>query len=1280
MANLAQVGFQVDSRPLKQGTADLKAFGAAGDKAAASTKKVGDSATKTGSATTAALSRITASGSKTVTVFSRLSDEVVGVGQAANTASGTLISMIGRLRGMAAGLAGAFGAAALFGSANEYVRLENQLKVLGMTTDQARSKLAELGGVAADTRSNLSGTVQLYQRVSMAAADLGASSAQAMEFTRAVGLAMAQTGQGGAAAEGAMIQLSQALGGTNIEAEEFNSLLDGAYPLVLAAARGIDAAGGSVGRLRALVRKGKVTSKEFFDAIISQTGALQAALGNSAVTMEQAWGLFRDQVTLFAGALNNATGITSMFSGAILYAAQALQAATVWLQENQGVVERLGIAVGVAAAAYGVTLVAAFVSSGAAAAALTGAMNVLRIAMARIPLLLVITLAAELIYQFSKVVQATGGVGAAFTALGELAGAVWQGIVSSAAAIPPGLVGVWETIKSGFYSMISDLVLAWSNFLNSVSNSLQSIGLEGAADAVIKQAYAADDVVGDMARKSKAAAGASAAAYKNAGATVTAAFEPARAKIAELQAATAAAAAAATAAGTAATKAGTATTKAGDAADKAGGKAAGAGKAAASAAADAAEATDTWGDAMREKLMPAIDGVANAFGDFLARGLRDFKGFVSDILSQFQNMLAQMIAAAAKNRIMISMGLDPLSSSLRAAGAPVGGTGFLGSALGTWGKAGGLMGGLSGVWGGITGGFSSGGILGAITGGISSSIGGVTAGITSALSGGGIISGLGSAIGAALPVVGIIAGVAGLLKKAFGKTLEGKGIRGSFTSGGGADIRAYEKWDRGWFRSDKTKYKAADAELTQGLEGAFQSVADSTEQFAEAMGLSSDRIKDYISKIDFRTDKSAEQVQEAIAKELTDYGNELADLVTDGGKALKRYAKAGESSFETLERLGTAIIAVNRSMDLLGLKMYDASAAGANAAAKLVEAFGGLENYANSMDFYYQNFYSGAERLAKMQEQFNDALADANVSARPETMEQFRALVERLRDLGRTNALASVIQLAPLFVEMEQLAASLGETAGEVVDRLGAAREAFERSADAERRWIDKLRSRAATVRGYASDAVDAAFKVSEVQRQGYQAQLQRELAAGRIWTARVMDLARMATDVDAGNFSTRESYEDAVMSAANLANELARRQEERAEERETALEQALEQFGMAEEAILSLDEAIRRLTRAIQQEAGNTGGATSAAARIAPAPDSKLPPSAPATAATGRAATKEAEASTREELAELLRETRSLREETRAANLEATKYQRLTKTTLDKWERTGMPPERTAI
>lgn len=154
----------------------------------------------------------------------------------------------------------------------------------------------------------------------------------------------------------------------------------------------------------------------------------------------------------------------------------------------------------------------------------------------------------------------------------------------------------------------------------------------------------------------------------------------------------------------------------------------------------------------------AVGNVSKAFGDFVARGLQDFGGFVRSVLSSFQNLIAQMIAIAARNRILIGIGLGGTGATAASAGGVLNsvvsgaGGGFLGnvgtgSILGGFSGGSGLLGGFAQTAGGV---FSGGGL---------SSLFNISGGAAAA--GGG----LAATIGAALPLVGVGLALFGLFRR-----------------------------------------------------------------------------------------------------------------------------------------------------------------------------------------------------------------------------------------------------------------------------------------------------------------------------------------------------------------------------------------------------------------------------------------------------------------------------------------------------------------------------------
>lgn len=154
---------------------------------------------------------------------------------------------------------------------------------------------------------------------------------------------------------------------------------------------------------------------------------------------------------------------------------------------------------------------------------------------------------ARVLVWFANLIRATGGIGGAFTALGDLVALVWQGMVDSAQAIPPALDAVWASVRAGFFGMIATMSSGWASFIQTTFSGL-SDSMPGTYGIVGKDG---GDAIKALQESATAASAAAKAASANATAQaksaqaagiVSGAFEPARAKLAELTATTDAAA------------------------------------------------------------------------------------------------------------------------------------------------------------------------------------------------------------------------------------------------------------------------------------------------------------------------------------------------------------------------------------------------------------------------------------------------------------------------------------------------------------------------------------------------------------------------------------------------------------------------------------------------------------------------------------------------------------------------------------------------------------------
>jgi tape measure domain-containing protein len=241
------------------------------------------------------------------------------------------------LMSSAAALGTALSVREVVGYAEAWTKVKNSLAVAGLTGERQAQTLQKLFQLSQDNAAPLEATVQLYGRASMAADNLGATQEELVRLTDAVGLALRVSGQDATQASGALLQLGQALQGNKIQAQEYNSLIDGMYPLLQAAAAGSQRWGGSVARLTADVKASKVSAQEFFRAILAGTEELRGRASNATQTISQSMTKVNNAFLKYIGSTDEglgasqrlATGLNALADNFDSAADVAVQLATV---------------------------------------------------------------------------------------------------------------------------------------------------------------------------------------------------------------------------------------------------------------------------------------------------------------------------------------------------------------------------------------------------------------------------------------------------------------------------------------------------------------------------------------------------------------------------------------------------------------------------------------------------------------------------------------------------------------------------------------------------------------------------------------------------------------------------------------------------------------------------------------------------------------------------------------------------------------------------------------
>ena len=259
-------------------------------------------------------------------------------------------------------------------------------------------------------------------------------------------------------------------------------------------------------------------------------------------------------------------------------------------------------------------------------------------------------------------------------------------------------------------------------------------------------------------------------------------------------------------------------------------------------------------------------------------------------------------------------------------------------------------------------------------------------------------SSLMGAIGTALPWVAgglAIASLFGgdLIGSLFGRKLKDSGIEGTFGGDQGFTGNTFEYYKGGLFRSDKTVRNPLEEGTRSQFADQFTGAQSAIKTMGDTLGLITGAVDSatYSIKLSLKG-LSEDDAAKAIQAEFDRITESMASLVL----VTNDYSLADEKRIETLARLSGSLTAFNGSLDQLGLAAYDASLKSADAAYKIISAFGGLENYGQALQSYYQNFYSEAEQLAKITETVTNALGQYGAKL-PETAEAYRAMVEARR-------------------------------------------------------------------------------------------------------------------------------------------------------------------------------------------------------------------------------------------------------------------------------------------
>lgn len=254
---------------------------------------------------------------------------------------GALLAAVGynSLQGLA------FLARDLFNLMDDFTNLQNRLKLVTKSSDEAAAAQAQLFDIARETRQPVGELITLYTRLAMALQTTQYSSEDAMRVSKVFGKTLIISGAGIRESSSALLQFSQALQSGKLAGDEFRSMAEN-NPAVLRAIA--DGAGVARTELKKMSADGKLTTEFIVEALERYEQMASILADGLPKTFGQSMIDARNGLIDLMAAFNDTFGITNAFRDIVVGLSGMLEGATKFIREHKDAISSLGSAFGVA--------------------------------------------------------------------------------------------------------------------------------------------------------------------------------------------------------------------------------------------------------------------------------------------------------------------------------------------------------------------------------------------------------------------------------------------------------------------------------------------------------------------------------------------------------------------------------------------------------------------------------------------------------------------------------------------------------------------------------------------------------------------------------------------------------------------------------------------------------------------------------------------------------------------------------------------------------------------
>lgn len=311
----------------------------------------------------------------------------------------------------------------LRGLAEAWSDISSRVNIAAGDQEKGGAVMERVAQIARRTYSDLGQTAEAFIANSQALKDLGYSTQTQLDYTESLNNALVVSGARGQRAESVMNALSKAMALGELRGDNLNTVVATGGRVAQALADGL---GVTVNELRALGQQGKLTSDVVVKALTGELAKLREEADSMPATITDAMVLLKNSLTEYVGRLNEANGVTAIFSDGIILAADNIDS------------------IAAAAAVAGAVLLGRYVPGLVRATAAQAAM------IASNPFLLMVT-----------------AISAATFALSAFGGEIHP-IAGELATLHDYAGAAWDTIRDGAYaagSTVNDTLVTAINFI-----------------------------------------------------------------------------------------------------------------------------------------------------------------------------------------------------------------------------------------------------------------------------------------------------------------------------------------------------------------------------------------------------------------------------------------------------------------------------------------------------------------------------------------------------------------------------------------------------------------------------------------------------------------------------------------------------------------------------------------------------------------------------------------------------------------------------------------------